>query len=230
MLKAATPTGDFAVTAVDPDPRRSRADDPSPSDTPDALSPTGRALVAAILERLDDAPADQISVADAARAVGVSSGAPYRHFKGRDTLLAHVAAVGFDRMRRRIDAAMAAHPEGSIERIVAGGCAYIAFSIENVALFHLMWGAKHLETDSDVAEVSGRRCYASFIDTLSRAMTAAGFGDRDPHAFGAPLWTMVHGYASLAIGKNPMLNADADAIAAQVEAATHAYFRGMRGG
>lgn len=185
------------------------------------------ALIAEALGQLRDRPADAVSVADAARALGVSSGAPYRHFKDRDTLLAHLAAAGFDRLRARMEEAAAEEPAGSIDRIVALGCAYIAFSAENPNLFHLMWSAPQLAVDTDVARLSGKACYAGFIEALAQSMAANGFADRAADAFGAPLWTMVHGYASLVIGRAPALDGDPSAIRAQVSAATHAYFGGM---
>lgn len=188
-----------------------------------------QALIDKTLKLLKKKPADQVSVADVARAVGVSSGAPYRHFKDRDALLAEVAAIGFDRLRERMEVEMAPYPLGEIDRVIAAGYAYIRFSAENPDLFDAMWGSARIKENYPVASEAGGLCYGSFIETLSRAMAAHGFGDRDPVAFGAPLWTMVHGYASLVIAGTKMLDSDPDAIRAQLSEATYAYFQGRRG-
>lgn len=167
-------------------------------------------------------------MADAARALGVSSGAPFRHFKDRGVLMANVAAIGFDRLKARMSQAYERHPPGSLERIIAGGCAYIEFSAENPNLFKLMWGETRHDGDETVARTSGEASYLNFIDNLHETMRAEGFGDRDPREFGAPLWTMVHGYADLVVGANRMLDRDPAAISRQVSAATFAYFEGQR--
>lgn len=187
-----------------------------------------QALIDATLKLLKTKPADQVSVADAARELGVSSGAPYRHFKDRDALLAEVAAIGFDRLAARMALELDPVEAGSIDSVVAVGRAYIAFSAENPDLFQVMWGSARLKEGHDVAAAAGERCYRRFIETLSAAMAANGFRDCDPTGFGAPLWTMVHGYASLVIAENKMLDRDPDVICAQVTAATRAYFSGMR--
>lgn len=186
-----------------------------------------QALIAATLDLLETTPADRITVADAARALGVSSGAPFRHFKDRDALLAHVAAVGFDRLRDRTTTAFEQHPIGSIDRIVAGGFAYVTFSAENPNLFNLMWGAARHGGDAQAARTSGEACYRNFIENLQATMRAEGFSEHDPRAFGAPLWTMVHGYADLVVGANEMLDREPSAMFGQIKRATHAYFAGM---
>lgn len=189
-----------------------------------------KALVDATLRLLETTSADKITVADAARALGVSSGAPFRHFKDRDALMAHVAAVGFDRLRERMNHAFSEHTHGSIDRIVAGGLAYIFFSAEHPSLFELMWGAARQDDETDVARIAGDAAYRTFIDNLQATMVAEGVSERDPRAFGAPLWAMVHGYAHLLIGANRMLDRDPEVLTVQVKAATFAYFTGRRTG
>jgi AcrR family transcriptional regulator len=188
------------------------------------------ALIEAATRLIRAKRVETFTVAEAARAAGVSSGAPYRHFADRDALLDAVAAAGFARLKDETDAAMAAHPPGSIEGLIAGGCAYVAFGASEPELFHLMWGATRPHAEGGLAHQTGARCYASFIDQLSAIMQAQGLGARDPHDFGAPLWGMVHGFASLLIGRNPMLGADLAEVQAKIGRATRAYFAGARTG
>src|ERR1700730_31828 len=54
------------------------------------------ALIRGALELIADKGPAGFTVAEAARAAGVSPGAPYRHFRDRDELLADVAQRGFD--------------------------------------------------------------------------------------------------------------------------------------
>lgn len=185
------------------------------------------ALIEAATRIITRKRVEDFKVADAAREIGVSSGAPYRHFRDKDDLLAHVAARGFEELSLATRTAVAAHPAGSIEGLVAGGCAYVEFVSGRPELFHLMWGAARAHGDCDIARDSGERCYGIFIDTLSAIMQARGLGHLDPHAFGAPLWAMVHGFASLLIGQNENMEQDMEILRGRIDRATRAYFAGV---
>ncbi|MEM1265598.1 MAG: TetR/AcrR family transcriptional regulator [Pseudomonadota bacterium] len=177
-----------------------------------------------MLDALESKPSDAISIADLARGLGVSAGAPYRHFAGRDALLNDVAAIGFDRLRARMTQDMAAEDQGSIKRIVAGGMGYINFSIENPHLFNLMWSMTRPRTATDPAARAGERAYMSFLTNLMQTMEAEGFGDEDPMEFGAPIWTMVHGYASLLVWQSRMLDDRQSTLRRQLLRTTRAVF------
>lgn len=188
------------------------------------------ALIAAAMKIITEKRVEEFSVADAARAAGVSSGAPYRHFKDRDDLLAHVAAAGFEELAARTAAASAAHPKGSIDSVIASGCAYVDFVSGRPELFHLMWGAQRPNMANDVACATCSRCHDGFIAELTEVMKAQGLGNLDPAEFGAPLWAMVHGFASLLIGQNEKLNLDSEALHQTIAVATRAYFAGRAAG
>jgi len=185
------------------------------------------ALIEAATRIITRKRVEDFRVADAAREIGVSSGAPYRHFRDRDELLAHVAARGFEELSAATQAAVSRHPPGAIEGLIAGGCAYVEFVSGRPELFHLMWGAARPHCDIDIARETGARCYGVFIDTLSRIMAERGLGHLDPHAFGAPLWAMVHGFASLLIGRNENLEQDMEVLRGRIDRATRAYFAGV---
>jgi AcrR family transcriptional regulator len=185
------------------------------------------ALIEAALQIVSEKRVEDFSVADAARAVGVSSAAPYRHFEDRDDLLAHVAAAGFEQMRERTQAATAKHPPGSVDGIIAGGCAYVEFGANHPELFHLMWGATRPHGANAIARDTGESCYGTFISSLTLTMEAQGLGHLDPYKLGEPLWAMVHGFANLLIGKTEMLHSDMTAVRQRIDEATRAYFSGM---
>jgi AcrR family transcriptional regulator len=78
------------------------------------------------------------SVAEASRRLGVSAAAPYRHFSGRDELLAAVAARGLEAFTAVVTAEIgdAAAPE---QRLVAMARAYVRFAGEQRALFDTLF-------------------------------------------------------------------------------------------
>lgn len=186
------------------------------------------ALIEAATRIVAEKRVEGFSVADAARAAGVSSGAPYRHFADRDDLLDHVAAAGFERLSDVTDRAMAQHPAGSVEGLVAGGCAYIDFSAGNPELTHLMWGATRPTGEACAARAKGDECHGIFIERFKDVLRAHGLDDIEPHAASAPLWAMVHGFATLLIGVAEKLPQDRAEIHASVDTATRAYFAGLR--
>lgn len=188
------------------------------------------ALIEATIALLAERRAEDVSVADAARAAGVSTAAPYRHFRDKEDLLAQVSAEGFRRLGEATSAASARHPPGSVDELIAGGCAYIEFGAANPELFHVMWGAARWVTKSDSAHRVAHDCYGHFIGTLERVLAAEGLDHLDPDAFGAPLWAMVHGFASLLIAENEMLDREKSAIRQRVDDATRAYIAGVRAG
>jgi AcrR family transcriptional regulator len=185
-------------------------------------------LIEAATQIIAQTRVEDFSVADAARAVGVSTGAPYRHFADRDDLLDHVAAAGFERLHDLSQAVMDRLPKASIDRIVAGGCAYVAFGASNPGLFHLMWSATRPNRGTGVAAQTGARCYAQFIESLSVVMAANGLGHLDAKAFGTPLWAMVHGFASLLIGNAHEVEPSLSRVEEMVDTAIRAYFVGRR--
>ena len=184
------------------------------------------ALIEASMRMIAEKRLEDFSVADAARAAGVSTGAPYRHFADRDDLLDHVAAAGFEQLHALSQAAMAGLPETSVDRIIAGGCAYVAFSAANPGLFHLMWSATRPRDGSGVAHETGMRCYAAFIDDLQLVMAAQGLGHLDAKEFGTPLWAMVHGFASLLIGEMQAVEPALARVEDMLASAVRAYFTG----
>lgn len=187
------------------------------------------ALIEAAMRIVAEKRVEAFSVADAARAAGVSSGAPYRHFADREDLLDHVAAAAFETLNSRTMAAFVAQPPGSVEGLIAGGCAYVDFSADNPELFHLMWGAARPHADKGAARDSGDRCHSGFIERFTAVLQAQGLGHLEPYAASAPLWAMVHGFASLLLGPVEKLPPDRAAIHASIAAATRAYIAGLRG-
>lgn len=98
------------------------------------------ALILAATELIEERGSIEFSIAEAARRAGVSSGAPYRHFKDKEALLVAVAELGFMGLQQAIEEAIAPLPLGSIERIIASGHAYMRYVIEKHAYYDLMWG------------------------------------------------------------------------------------------
>ena len=132
-----------------------------------------------------------LSLREAARRAGVSAMAPYRHFADKDTLLAAIATVGFERLgaaQRKADAA--ASPTAALK---AQGVAYVAFACANPALFRLMFGAGAPAKADGLAEAAS----ASFRLLAERVGTVVPAPETMDRALAN--WSLVHGLAMLAV-------------------------------
>jgi AcrR family transcriptional regulator len=115
-----------------------------------------------------------LSVREVARRAGVSHNAPYRHFPDRESLLAALAAEGFE----RLDDAFARRPRREM------GEAYVEFALANPQRFRLMFGGLVKLENQD------RRAYEGMLQSF------ADLGDQAPYA-AAAAWGLVHGLSQL---------------------------------
>ncbi|MCF8483338.1 MAG: TetR/AcrR family transcriptional regulator [Rhodospirillum sp.] len=168
---------------------------PRKADSPDIPNRAVTAALSLLAER--DGP--DFTLAEVARAVGCSVPAFYNHFRDKNALLRAVHDAGFHRLHDD-KLALAARTEGSaLDRLRAGGHAYMAFALENPALYRLMFSpppSSDLE-DGPLAHDLGRRC----LDLLTRAVAdsqkTGALPGQDPAVVAFTLWSAVHGAASL---------------------------------
>src|SRR3954451_2225163 len=86
------------------------------------------AMIRVAQELLESEGPSSWTVRAAARIAGVSSGAPYRHFADKDTLLAAVAARGFEELRTEIAGRLELADHDAYARFQALGEAYVSFA------------------------------------------------------------------------------------------------------
>ncbi|WP_437839936.1 TetR/AcrR family transcriptional regulator [Sorangium sp. So ce1153] len=98
-----------------------------------------RALVDAGLALLEESGVDAVRVREAARRVGVSPAAPFRHFPSREDFLREVALAGVERFELASAAEIAA-ATSPLLRFRAHGLASVRFALEHPALFELLKG------------------------------------------------------------------------------------------
>lgn len=97
------------------------------------------ALIAATVRLIDEGGIASVSVREAAKRVGVSPGAPFRHFPNRTALLTAVAEETTARLRDQIiEAAARNASRGPLERFRALGTAYMRWVIDNRTQFEVV--------------------------------------------------------------------------------------------
>lgn len=155
-------------------------------------------LVAATRQLVEDKGPDSFSVSEAARVAGVSSAAPYRHFRDRIQMIAAVAADGMARHYSEMLAALDGVPPGTRARIVALGRVYVGFAQREPGVFRLMFGARHDAEMVALVDEEEIRPFETVQEEVAAAIGRDGIDAEVTHrAF--LLWTFVHGLAFLLI-------------------------------
>jgi AcrR family transcriptional regulator len=124
------------------------------------------ALVDAALLRLEAEGVESISLRDLARDAGVNHRAVYRHFPDKLSLLAVVAATGWQRLGQRLKKSTAGKAPGE-PALIAGGVGFYLFARDFPNLFHLMAGAR-INTEGRFPDLE-----AAIVDALQ--IFAVGF-------------------------------------------------------
>jgi AcrR family transcriptional regulator len=159
------------------------------------------ALLAQAEATLQVSGADGLSLRELARAVGVSHGAPRRHFEDKAALLEALVAEGFHRLGWAL--AAAAEPDGREFKAVLKdvAVAYVRFAADNPALVDLMSGSRYLANASD-ALVRAREVSTAPVRRLVETGQATGeLAAGDVRRIGTLMFATLHGLATLANNK-----------------------------
>lgn len=153
------------------------------------------ALVEAGLDLLRDRSADDLSLREVARAVGVSATAVYRHFPDKQSLVFALCTRGADALAEAQMQAIT-HAETGLSPFDASGQAYVRFALANPGLFRLMMTTRPPEgvTYRDESVVTAAK--QLLIKNVS-AMMPASATDDEKWIAAIHAWAKVHGMAML---------------------------------
>ena len=158
------------------------------------------ALREALLEQAErtvrERGADALSLRELAREVGVSHGAPRRHFPDRQALLDAVAEAGFDRLGVELRAAADGAGEEFEPRLRATAAAYVRFATRDPALLDLMFAGKHRETTGALHEAA-ENAFAVMLELIAQGQAEGALEPGEPERVGLVLFSTIQGIASL---------------------------------
>ncbi len=141
---------------------------------------------------------DNFSVSEACRRAGVSTAAPYKHFKDKGEMLRAVALGGMHRQRDQMLVELAKLEPGTLDRITAMGLVYVRFAISEPGVFRLMFGLSEEHGDHDELIKTGDNTYTVVKKEVARCRGSDIVEAQDEHqAF--LLWSFVHGLSFLTI-------------------------------
>jgi AcrR family transcriptional regulator len=159
-------------------------------------------LIEATRGLVEEKGPDHFSVSEACRAAGVSTAAPYRHFRDREEMIAAVAAEGMRRHYEEMVGALEGLPPGSLDRIRALGRVYVGFARREPGVFRLIFGSKHDPDLLAMQEGSDVRPFETVLDEVAAILGRSGI-DEEVTRRGLLLWTFVHGLSFLLIDEVP---------------------------
>ncbi|MGY6548652.1 MAG: TetR/AcrR family transcriptional regulator [Roseinatronobacter sp.] len=155
-------------------------------------------LIAAVRDLVETHGPDGFSISEAARRAGVSSAAPYKHFKDRQEILRGVVSEAMDRLCAAMQAGAAAHPHGSLEAVAAVGQAYVDFARAEPGVFRLVFGLTEGHENAPDLLAKGEGCFGVVVHAVAACLDLQP-GDADVQRRAYMLWSFVHGHSFLNI-------------------------------
>ena len=156
------------------------------------------ALVAACLALIEDKGPTGFTLSEAAREAGVTPAAVYRHFEGREDLIAEAARQGYEIFGDLMEFAYDKGLPSALSAFESTGRAYLAFARKYpghyVAMFESGISIQRTpELNAAAARAMG------VLEKAARALSQHIPADRrpPPQMFSAHIWAMSHGVVEL---------------------------------
>lgn len=167
-----------------------------------SVAPNTRSI--ATLRRITDATRTLLASQDYAslsmRAVAaeadISPGAIYKHFSNKRHLVDHVCHETLEEFEVDLATSVARYPEGSFDRVVAQGAAYIRLSLERPEHFKILFTPVRAEP-AKLRDLPGEGGFRLLRQCVSEAMDAGEIRGGDPDLTAFFLWSRVHGIVTL---------------------------------
>ncbi len=154
------------------------------------------ALLAQAEQTVRERGMQELSLRELARAVGVSHGAPRRHFADRQALLDALAEAGFARLGAELREAVDGAGDEFEARLRATAAAYIRFATRDAALLELMFAGKHRQPSGALHEAADR-AFSTLRAVIEQGQAEAALEPGEPERVGRVLFATIQGIAAL---------------------------------
>jgi AcrR family transcriptional regulator len=156
-----------------------------------------QALIDAALHLIERRGPERFTLREAARLVGVTHTAPYRHFPDKSALLAAVALEGVTGMREAMIAATGDVTD-PLARLEALGVAYVSYAVSHPSHFRVMYGTSFDAILPELADAK-RQTLVLLLEVVGACQAAGALPASSPQPVAVACWSMVHGLATLLI-------------------------------
>jgi len=157
-----------------------------------------RALLDGTLALIEEKGPQGFTMAEAAKAAGVSPAAPYRHFTGKEEMIAEVAREGFEIFADLMEYAKTRGAPSALSAFEATGRAYLAFARKHPGHYIAMFeSGLRISADPGLSAASDRAM--SVLTRATEELMAHLPADRRPPAtmVSQHIWAMSHGVVEL---------------------------------
>ena len=162
------------------------------------------ALLLAGEQALETGGAQNLSLRELAREVGVSHAAPRRHFPDKQALLDALAFSGWERLGPALSTAVATAGDDFDARMLGLARAYVAFATRHPALVALMFATKHQDGAAPELAAAGERALAPALTAVADGQAAGAVVGGDPERVAIVAFAALQGLVALA--NNGMLD------------------------
>ena len=162
-----------------------------------------QALVGAALELIEEKGPTGFTLSEAAKQAGVTPAAVYRHFEGREDLIAEGARQGFDIFADLMQHAYDSGQPSALRAFEATGRAYLAFARKFPGHYIAMFESGiSMNRTPDLAAASSRA--SRVLERAASDLSEHIPPEKRPPAsmFSAHVWAMSHGVVEL-YARNP---------------------------
>lgn len=154
------------------------------------MTGTRQALLAAAIQLLDEGGPAAVTMREVGQRAGVSHNAPYKHFAGKEQLLAEIAAAELHETARLLDE----HGDD----IGAAMRAVVERSLRRPQRFRLVYGP--WRTGSDELNAAAGAAWSTLIGVVERSIQAGVLSPGEPARLANLLRAAAHGAVELELG------------------------------
>jgi AcrR family transcriptional regulator len=156
------------------------------------------ALISATIKLIEAKGPTGFTISEAAKQAGVSAAAPYRHFKGREDLIAEVAKQGFAMFGDLLEYAYTKGGNSPVASLEATGRAYLAFARKHPGHYIAMFESGiSINDDPDLTAVANRAMNV-LVKAADNLPSNLPKDKRPPSTMVSQhIWAMSHGIVEL---------------------------------
>ncbi len=186
------------------------------------------ALIVSAAELIEESASVEFAMIDAARRAGVSSAAPYRHFRDKDALLEAVSQLAFMGLTESTREIAQQFPPGSQQAITALGKGYIDYVTKHRAFYDLMWGDMGLRVFAAADMELKTSGFYVLVDAVRQWCDSNGLSDYNAQELAVKLWAMAHGLACLAMNQQLEKFLPEGDVFSLLQSSTDTFLEGLR--
>ncbi len=163
------------------------------------------ALIEAARNLIEQKGPQGFSLTEAARMVGVTPAAPYRHFSDREALMGEVARRGFDLFNERLRNAWGDGQPDAADAFSRMGRAYLDFAREEPGYYRSMFtravgGEGESPPDARAQPTPSSQSFDLLGQAARAVLQDRGRADVDACRLALTVWALAHGVATLMLG------------------------------